>query len=91
MRFGNDRQARACRRERENTLPLQDIIISRVELDIVLFQIQVQLIGAKDLGNLDKLVVVVMSMEERLFAENLNAKSLRQRQIEAYNRIQIHH
>lgn len=44
----------------------------RVEFNVVLFEVDVQLIGAKDFANLDKLVVIVVAMEEGLFAEDLD-------------------
>ena len=50
---------------------MKDIIIRRIQLDVVLLQIQVQFVGSKHLCDLDKLIVVVVTVEERLFSEDL--------------------
>jgi hypothetical protein len=42
-----------------------------VEVDLVLFQVRVELVGAEDLGNLDELVVIVVAVEKWLLAEDL--------------------
>jgi hypothetical protein len=47
-----------------------DIIVVAVKSNIVLLDIGEQLFCAEDLGNLYQLVVVVFSLEERLFLEN---------------------
>lgn len=42
-----------------------------IEGYIIFLEILLQIRSAEDLSNLDKLVIIVMSMEERLLAENL--------------------
>ncbi len=46
----------------------------RVECQPVFIQVGVQILSAKDLGNLDELVVVILALEERLFLENHTRK-----------------
>lgn len=48
----------------------EDVIVLGIKLDVVLVQVFEELLGAKDLGNLDKLVRVAVAVEERLLAEN---------------------
>ena len=48
----------------------------RVQFDIVLFQILEKLVGAKNLSNFHELVIVVVSVEERLLAEDLHQVKL---------------
>lgn len=45
-------------------------IILGIKFDIVLVQVLKELLGAQNLGDLDQLVRVAGSMEERLFAED---------------------
>lgn len=42
----------------------------RIQLNVVLVQVLEELLGAKNLGNLDQLVGVAVSVEERLLAED---------------------
>lgn len=60
-------------------VPRQEIVILRVQLDIVLVQVFEKLIGTKNLGDFDKLVGVAVSMEKRLFPENHRGKHGSQR------------
>jgi hypothetical protein len=48
----------------------EDVVVLRVQLNIVLIQVFKELLGTKNLGNLDQLVGVAVSVEERLFAED---------------------
>lgn len=48
----------------------QNIIVLGVELNIILVKIIEQLLGPQDLGNLDELIRVGVSMEEWFFPEN---------------------
>lgn len=52
----------------------QDVVILRVELDLVLVEIVEQVVGAKNLGNLDELVGVAVAVEEGLLAEDHGGK-----------------
>ena len=47
----------------------------RVELDLVLFEIGEELVGAEDLADLDELIVVVVPMEEGFLAEDLRRRN----------------
>lgn len=49
--------------------PPQNIIVLRVQLDIVLVQIIEQILRPQHLGNLDQLIAIAIPMEERLFPE----------------------
>lgn len=48
----------------------EDLIVLGIQLDLVLVQVLEQLLGTQDLGNLDQLVGVAVTVEEGLFAEN---------------------
>lgn len=52
----------------------EDFIVLRIQLDLVLVQVLKQLLGTKDLGNLDQLVGVAVAVEEGLFAEDHRRK-----------------
>mmetsp|Transcript_21970 Transcript_21970/g.54127 ORF Transcript_21970/g.54127 Transcript_21970/m.54127 type:complete len:291 (+) Transcript_21970:147-1019(+) len=52
----------------------QDAVVVAVELHIVLVQVRVEVVGAEHLRDLDKLIVVVVTMEEGLFPENHSRK-----------------
>ena len=43
----------------------------RVQLQVILVKVRVQLVRAQDLDNLHKLVIVVVAVEERLLPEDL--------------------
>lgn len=49
----------------------ENLVILHIQLQIILFQVRKQLIGAKHASNLDQLVIVVVTMEEWLLAEDL--------------------
>ena len=49
----------------------ENLVILNIQLQVVLLQVSKQLVSAQNAGNLDKLIVVVVSVEERLLAENL--------------------
>lgn len=51
--------------------PAQDIIVRGIKIDVVLLQIEVQLVRPQHLGNLHQLIVVIVPVEERCFAEDL--------------------
>lgn len=48
----------------------ENVIVLRIQLNVVLVQVLEELLGAKNLGNLDQLVGVAVSVEERLLAED---------------------
>jgi len=48
----------------------EDVVVLGVELDLVLVQVVEQVVGAEDLGDLDELVGVAVSVEEGLLAED---------------------
>ena len=52
--------------------PSQNLIVLSIELDIIFFKVCIQLICTQDLGDLHKLVVVVVAVEKGFFSENLN-------------------
>lgn len=47
----------------------QDVIETRIQLNVILVQIGVELLRAQDFRNADQLIVVVVTVEERFFAE----------------------
>lgn len=51
-----------------------DLVILRIQLDVIPIQIFKELLGSQNLGNLDQLVGVASSMEEGLFAEDHGSK-----------------
>lgn len=52
----------------------QNIIILGIQFDLVLVKIVEQIVGAKNLGDLNQLVRVAVTMEERLLAEDHGRK-----------------
>jgi hypothetical protein len=46
-----------------------------VELNVVLLEIGVKFVGAQDFCDFDQLVIVVVTMEERLLPEDLDLQS----------------
>ena len=52
-------------------VPAEQLIELRVEANIVLVDVRVELFRAENLGDLHQLVIVVVPMEERLLAEDL--------------------
>lgn len=69
----NKRVPRLAREAREN------VIILRVQLNIVLVQVLKELFSSKNLGNLNQLVGVAVSVEEGLLAENHGCEHSTQR------------
>jgi len=55
----------------------ENLVILHIQLQVVLFQIRKKLVGTKYASNLDQLVVVVVTMEEWLLAEDLFEKCVR--------------
>lgn len=55
--------------------PAQDVVVLRVQVDVVLLDVSKKLIRAKHFGNLNELVVIVVAMEEGLLAEDLSFSS----------------
>lgn len=49
----------------------QNVVVLSIELDIVLVKVVEQVFGTENLGDLDELVRIAVSVEERLFAEDL--------------------
>ena len=64
-------------------LPPQDTAKSGVKVDLVLVNVFIQLFTAQHFGNLHQLVIVVMTMEEWLFAKYLYGKKPN------YNRVEL--
>lgn len=52
----------------------EDIIVLRVELDLVLVEIVEEVVGAQDLGNLDQLVRVAVAVEKWLLPKDHGRK-----------------
>ncbi len=52
----------------------EDVVVLGVELNFVLVEVLKELVGAKNLGNLDKLVGVALTVEEGLLAEDHGRK-----------------
>lgn len=50
----------------------ENLVILHIQLQIVLFQVRKQFVGSENAGNLHELIIVVVSMEEGLFAEDLS-------------------
>jgi hypothetical protein len=53
--------------------PSQDVVILCIKLDVILFKVCVQLVRSQNLGDFNKLIIVVMTVEEGLFSENLKS------------------
>ena len=49
----------------------KDFVVLRVQRDVIFLDILVQTFCAKDFRDFDELVVVVMTVEERLLSEDL--------------------
>ena len=56
---------------KERCRPRENFIILRVKLDIVFLKIEIEFVRAKNFGNLDQLIIIVVAMEERFFPEDL--------------------
>lgn len=54
--------------------PTQDVIVLGVEFDFVLVKVVEEVVGAKDLGDLDQLVRVAVAVEKGLFPKNHGCK-----------------
>lgn len=54
-----------------NSLPSKQFIILRIKTDMVLVDVCIQFIRSQNFGDFDQLIIIVMSMEKRFFAENL--------------------
>lgn len=54
--------------------PAQDIVVLGVKLDLVLVEVVEEVIGTKDLCDLDKLIRVAAAVEERLLSEDHRGK-----------------
>lgn len=52
-------------------VPSKQLIVLRIQFDAVLVDVCVKLVSAEDLGDLHKLVVVIMTVEEWLFTKDL--------------------
>lgn len=52
-------------------IPGENVVILRVEFYVIFFQVQIELVRPKHLGNFHELIIIVVPMEERLFAEDL--------------------
>ena len=52
-------------------LPSKDIIVLRVKTNVIFLYVSIQIIRSQNFGNFDQLIIIIMSMEERFFAENL--------------------
>lgn len=60
----DERVPRLARESRQN------IVVLRIQLDVVLVQVLEEFLRSKHLGDLDELIGVAVSMEERFLAEN---------------------
>ncbi len=54
-------------------VPREDLIKVRIEFYVVFLEVDVKLVCAQNLSNLHELVVVIVSMEEGVFPEDLTA------------------
>lgn len=61
----------------------------RAQVDVVLLQVGVEIIGTKDLGDLDELIVVVVTVEEGLLAEDLRSGSCSVRASSAVDQLEM--
>ena len=52
----------------------ENVVVLRVQLNLVLVNVVKQVVGAQDLGNLDQLVRVALAVEEGLLAEDHRGK-----------------
>lgn len=52
----------------------KNVVVLRIQLNLILVQVVEQIVGSQDLGNLHKLVRVAVAMEKRLLAENHRGK-----------------
>jgi hypothetical protein len=54
-----------------SSLPSQKLVVLRIEANVVFLDVRVKVISAQYLGDFDELVVVVVTMEKGLLAEDL--------------------
>ena len=52
----------------------EDVVVVAVEGDVVLLNIIEQIISSQNLGDFNQLIVVIFSLEERLFLKNHTSK-----------------
>lgn len=52
----------------------ENVVVLGIELNLVFVEVLKELVGAKDLSNLDKLIGVALAVEEGFFAENHRGK-----------------
>ena len=64
-------QAQSFRRGERRSSPSQKLVVLRIEANAVFLDVRIKIVSAQDLGDLDKLVVIVVAMEERFLAEYL--------------------
>lgn len=53
------------------SIPSKQFVVLRIQPDIVLFNVRIKIISAQDFGDFDELIVIVVSVEEGLLAEDL--------------------
>ena len=53
-------------------IPSKNFIILRVKLNLILFEIEKEFVRAKHFRNFHELIIVVVSVEEGFFSENLS-------------------
>jgi hypothetical protein len=53
-------------------IPSKNVVILRIQRNIILFYIGEEFIRSQHLGDLNQLVIVIMAMEEGLLPENLH-------------------
>ena len=56
-------------------MPYENLVILRIQGNIVLFEIVIQVICPEDLRDLDQLVIVIMTMEEGFLPEDLEKRN----------------
>lgn len=59
--------------------PRQDLVVLRVQLDVILVQVFEEFLGSKDLGDLHQLIGVAVAVEERFLAEDHRGEHRTQR------------
>ena len=74
---------------RLSRITTKDLVIGRVEFNVIFFQVCIEFVCAQHLCDFDKLIIVVMAMEKGLLSENLCkyvSRDLRNLNPKAYHR-----
>ena len=52
-------------------VPSENLVVLRVQFNLIFFKVEEQLVCAKNFRNFHELIIIVMSVEEWLFSEDL--------------------